>query len=59
MASSIVRGAISTVLDDPKVIHSNRSDGCDNLGEPFLLRSQKVITKWNFLTSFVNESPPT
>ena len=38
MASGVVRGAISTVLGDPKLVQSRRSDKMKQFGEVFLAK---------------------
>ena len=41
MASGIVKGAISTVLGDPKLVQSSRSDKMRQFGELFLAKMVK------------------
>ena len=38
MASGVVRGAISTVLDDPKLVQSSRTDEMRQFGKNFLAK---------------------
>ena len=38
MASGIVRGAISTVLGDPKLVQASKSDKMRQFGELFLAK---------------------